>query len=570
MKNDNFQEIYHVFDVVKVMTSNTIWLNSNQNDLYITINNFGAKFSYAIENSHCFQDIEFNQSDKVMMSAEQYGGSGIGANGGGVRCGNLEGYQIKGIGVNQVVGTHDNFDHSSGMYPLFEAVTEAINSCVYSTVLPEGVVNYYGIIAIGESHHALAPEKAKQQLALGVRDACIRPAHFMRAAFFKPKEENKHLVVNDVVRVRALNKTLKNNFETDNHFIQHLGKFLATCAKQFAFGKIFRISHGAVSPSNLTIDGLWLDLTNATFVPTTQNYCASNDTIPFLGEPRAIIDIVEQQVYHYCKYNQLELNIAPLINYYLQQFDAYMAHYIVSLFGLQPSIASTNENSAQRAILVKSYLCVVEQNKYPIVGFPNIQQQTDPIIKYLEQFFLLLSEHVRHESDNVMALGTIIDQVLISTYKSIDFDKLLRICCIKSLRKALFSPIFFIGQIHQAAKALLLNHNDDAIAPHIEQYRDVSQWLFEESEDTSVTLFRSSFLNIGYNAFEDRYFIQELKTKKSLIVKSAKELIEQTNKYHNRYFVIGGYNCKSNLIRLMTLLTRIEANIVKKYEFGCV
>lgn len=65
---------------------------------------FRSRFACMIPNSELFSSLRFDQSAPVELLAERYGGCGIGYNGGGVRCGNLGKYQIKGIGKNLLAG----------------------------------------------------------------------------------------------------------------------------------------------------------------------------------------------------------------------------------------------------------------------------------------------------------------------------------------------------------------------------------------------------------------------------------------------------------------------------------
>lgn len=59
---------------------------------------FRKRFACMIPNAGRFASLRFDHSAPVQLLAERYGGCGIGYNGGGVRCGNLGNYQIKGIG----------------------------------------------------------------------------------------------------------------------------------------------------------------------------------------------------------------------------------------------------------------------------------------------------------------------------------------------------------------------------------------------------------------------------------------------------------------------------------------
>src|SRR5512138_1227895 len=66
---------------------------------------FSEQFSYVVPNAKCFDALSFSNSESRHMTAERYGGLGVGENGGAGRCGNFGAYQVKGVGPTPLVGS---------------------------------------------------------------------------------------------------------------------------------------------------------------------------------------------------------------------------------------------------------------------------------------------------------------------------------------------------------------------------------------------------------------------------------------------------------------------------------
>src|SRR5690606_11297690 len=96
-----------------------------------------------------------------------------------------------------------------------------------------------------------------------------------------------------------------------------------------------RISHGAVSASNLAFDGRWLDLSNASFSASGRNFMIGAGPTPsFYEEANSVPAILEEILYTWSKYNNKHLISHPLINYYLEQLSSGYSYYVGGVLGL--------------------------------------------------------------------------------------------------------------------------------------------------------------------------------------------------------------------------------------------
>lgn len=450
------------------------------------------------------------------FSYEQYGGEGVGLNGGGARCGNYNGFQYKGIGVMPVVGDHGNLYHSNGMYPLYEAVVEAVCSQIYQHILPLGAVKYHAILDNGVSDHFYTVEEPERKqmgrmpLAIGVREIARRPAHYIRSGHYKPHPKYRLQVPSDVYRTRKINQQLRKEHGDNNAYIQFLGKFLAGCANQFAFAKVFRIAHGAVTPSNLSMDGRWLDLTNTTFVQGGDNYYAGNVQLCFLSEPAKITNFIKEMVWTYGKYNQVELNPAPLIKYYFELFNAYFCRYIANLFGL-PQSAFTDKQNIYLNTLAAWFNHFIMRRFKPEGGLPRSEREGDIVVVLIEQtlqsVFNKNSSSSEIPDDVVMALTELYRSAIT---QSATPDGKLASYVICALRKLYFLPIFYLGRIYDASKNLVSSERYDDIQGFVNSYETTAHWIFDhQDKDDSVVLFKKAEFSILYDVSKRCYKVTD-------------------------------------------------------------
>jgi hypothetical protein len=136
--------------------------------------------------------------------AERYGGAGLGPNGGGVRCLDIDGVQYKGIGANLLAGSTTDRWHRHGALSAQDAVREVIWGELFDRALPYGAVRALALTATGtqfavEVGEAKAPGWASR--AIVAREPVVRPAHFMRSIFFEPGADAR-LLPPDAQRTR--------------------------------------------------------------------------------------------------------------------------------------------------------------------------------------------------------------------------------------------------------------------------------------------------------------------------------------------------------------------------------
>lgn len=535
------------FEVVKIKSCSMVWKKHDEKADVIL-----DACAYVTPSSKYFSNILCDNSDNQMFYAEQYGGAGIGSNGGGVRAGNVGDYQVKGIGVNHLVGANADVAHSTGIYSVVEAITETINSIIYNKILPIGVVNMKAIIHIGEcSYFEQLP------LALGVREKALRPAHFMRAACFEPFENNKPFVIDDVERVRNMNKAFYESFPSQKEFTQFLELFLSNLANQFAFGRIHQIAHGALSPSNLSIDGKWLDLTNMSFIPSAINYCASKDTIPFYSEPFELGVFIEEWLHGFSKYNYINLDSEPFINYFHNQFDIYLLFYIPEKFGLSSNMMNAKEYEEAKSSLFELYNQVCETKKKPVVGFPLFESfiEDETVLLILSVYKEAVTQPFLYKNNASSPLRQLIS--VRAKNEKITEKLSIALSFITAMKKQLFTPSLYLGEIRNISESYFEN-NFNNVQSFIDKYEQAVGWIFDKDNQSinECAIFVSDTLKISISRNQYIYFI-EYKNKK-LYFDSIDKVILFIDNLSDAAFIALARNYKGQVIYLFTHLLEIE------------
>lgn len=224
-----------------------------------------SRYSYVVTTHDAGEAIE---SDKKTFFAERYGGDGILTNGGGGRCGFDGDYQVKGIGPNKLVGEDVEVSHADGFLSVQSALYEAIWAEVINIALPYGAVRTLAVIDAGTK----IPQSGQiHPRGLLVRVPVVRPAHFIRAVYFKEKKINS--MSEDAKRVCAAIKKLVDFLPSPAVSLQQSGvsgrlgsgmlELAKRYAEQFAAARAKCLVHENVSASNLSMDGAWLDLSSA-------------------------------------------------------------------------------------------------------------------------------------------------------------------------------------------------------------------------------------------------------------------------------------------------------------------
>lgn len=301
--------------------------------------------------------------------AERYGGFGVLSHGGGARVGLDGSYQVKGIGRNPLCGLKRTpgevfFGYSHGGLTLVDAVKEAAWGEAFYYALPHRAVRVAAVIATRTDCWSTPARyrAVRQPRALVIREAVVRPAHFLRACFFKPT--GLPSLPHDARRVEAavarLAETLPlpDNLSTlklssTERLTEGMREFVRRCAEQSAAARAKRLLHGALVSSNMCLDGRWIDFGTASALPHYAN------THPF-GTPPHISTFWEDELPCTTTIRALCFNARkhlhdipapvvdpePLLQLFADHYQAALRRNFVSLTGLPETLYKCTSDDA--------------------------------------------------------------------------------------------------------------------------------------------------------------------------------------------------------------------------------
>jgi hypothetical protein len=284
----------------------------------------------------------------AVAKVDRYGGPGIGKNGGSGRCAELNGFLLKGIGKTSLVSADAPYFHGYGGATLDEGIRELIFGEVFDAALPFGAVRVNGLIATGSRLRDQEDRKNALPTArrcIIVRKPQLRLGHFMLAENFTPPEG----VLEEGARHRdaaaSFSRVLAAGADelVDEGFSARplAERFLALVdryAAQLATAMSTRLVHGGLSPSNLGLDGKWLDFGNSAVVGDHGNVILRPQGQSFWGQ----IDFLARRIKLFCRQYNGGVSGERLLGehvakHFKRRFESYFHQEIVSLAGFEIS-----------------------------------------------------------------------------------------------------------------------------------------------------------------------------------------------------------------------------------------
>lgn len=553
------------FKVSFAKTGRVFWRSSEDKTCEISnLSNeeFEERFSYAIVKNQFFEKIEFDDMKTKIYFAERYGGLGVATNGGGVRCGNSGKTQIKGVGRN-ILGlqTKDHW-HSYGGLNLIDAAYEAIIAETIGKLLPIGVAKIYGIIIL-ENNAALLPGPPEDDLeskrsygALLIRDATIRPAHFLRCPGFEPASDSNDMPP-DVARTKMSNKRFYKKFNQKNEFISYIGMCLSRHANQFAFARAARIFHGSLSPSNVCLDGRWIDLSNTTFIGGRHNPKAYTS---FYAEADSLINYMEELVYTTSKFNSVKIDFSILKKYYVGQFREYFKIHVGYVLGLDYTKLENSDKPDVDTIAAYIFERFSGASETTYERAFSIERD-DPAIKIIENFYLSPLEEKNHpedetETDSVKSSFVRVLHKCKPSNCNIRFFKIYSF--ILSMKRCILSEFFYMGRLEGRLYDLVSNRRENELAVFINESIDLGEWIFSNERDIQKNLIiaKTDDFQLTFSVDVGAYEINQ-KSNGTLTFSTFNDALThiQKRKYQ---LIVNGYSVKKYLDIISCTLTQLE------------
>jgi hypothetical protein len=516
------------------------------------------KFAYAVPGRLLAGESKFISNESKVLLADRYGGAGLAGNGGGGRSGIIGNYQVKGIGQNPLVGKAADDWHAYGGLSLHDAVLEAINSEVYDHVLPVGTVGCYAIIITG-SDTAHVPSSRYGETGPGgllVREVCARPAHFFRADRFVARKSDNLKITDDVTRTRTVNVELLKRFGEHTKVIELVGNFLSASARQFAFARSFGIYHGALSPSNISFDGRWLDLTNISTVPSGVNFQDSKAADPYYSEMWRPLAIADEFLYTYTKYNRTEFSFQPLAEFYRASLEECQRRYLLERVGIPEAVVDEVVRSTDAIHLCNYLRQRLEENPSPSLAAPIYAGFDDCVVDPFEKLALSLEMGPSSCDEAAQTFRRTLEITHAALALPFPIGNFLARAAIKVLKVSYFAGLFLRKSLSDQVSSCLSGPGFAGIADLINAYGDGAQWIFESDDLRRTSIFKSGAILMLFDVNEGLYKCTN-GLASNVSFSHPKEAMAWVHGQSPDIFTIGGCNFKDRLLRMLRVLEGI-------------
>ena len=529
---------------------------------------FSGAFAYIVPDGATFDTLTFDDNDAKVFMAERYGGFGIGYNGGGARCGSLGPFQVKGCGKNLLAGADQEVHHSYGGFKALYAIHEAIYASILERLLPLGAVRILGVMLTGPKGAYVRKDVERGWGALMVRDAVLRPANFLRARSFRPTKETSRVLLSDVSRVRRANRELYRLIGGVDGFDSYIKRFLRNCANQFTFARFMRLSHGAVTASNIAIDGKWLDLTNTTLSCSSIDTGGDNMFSPsFYEELFAPVPIACEMIETFSKYNGMAIPSDWVRAFYAHQVNIHTLLHLPYLFG-QSTQLDSKDLAAPAPKIAAAVMGILSSAPTVHHQWPLALPDNDPLLSFTGSLFLSMAEDedsrrslIEQLKIDPVELQQLVDELasMLRTFfngsnESWNWHVFLCRSFSCAMRRACLPEYFFKQRLGAAIDDRLHTVVEEELEAFISASVDFGSWVFAMHADDTILDSTQGF-NLSFAPNSSQLI---LRTSHGQTHGSALDVLAAVEALPELLLHVEGFNCKRYLLRVLKGLVVLE------------
>lgn len=298
------------------------------------------------------------ESESTLFIGDRYGGAGNRGNAGGVRCGTKGALQVKGIGQNVLVGATTDHWHSYGGATLAEALRETIWASIFSHTL-NGSVAVRGIILTGSTLPKRNGELGERTpRALIIREAPLRLGHFFGAPLSALPKSVASMLATDQQRTKAALERLhlslisvtSSKSDSTLMFPDLLLELFRRFGRQLADAWVKKLIHGAVSESNITVDGRLLDFGMSSSVPDHAKYILARGMPNSANQGSILEGAAGDLIFYVNKYlgPVISLTADNLVTAYKEAYMNQVNSSAIQLLGHSKDAASSSDEAAKK------------------------------------------------------------------------------------------------------------------------------------------------------------------------------------------------------------------------------
>ncbi len=489
----------------RVSGTHLLWRNQSIN-CEMSDDEFVDNYSWVVKDNSFADKSRSHPNITKTMFAERYGGFGIGTNGGGARVVNFKNSQIKGVGANALAGDGALRSHSYGGLDIQGAIKEVIYSQLLNKISPVGVQTINGLIFL-DNKSALHNDSATPSVLM-VRELIARPSHFLPCLNFRLKPEHRTLMRSDYSRVLGIYQGIGKQALLSEFYalIQH---FLDKCADQLSFFRMARLSHNALTPSNISMDGRVLDTALCSFVVSGTNY---GQVTSYFEEPSTPALIAKDWFYLINKFLFEEPVAEHFLMLYEEKFYQYAHVNMGYVFGLDREMSTKFSSTMEwkkvssRLLSLLSMGSPTKTSTLPTVD--SVDFVNDILTASL--YSIMNNQDINKASKFLTEFTQDLNSLLIMMSESLGWHgqsekSFYKTFTIQTLKRAILSSYFFITYIGRTVDDNCATGSIENTAQIINENDHISSWIYENLLSERSTLYSGNGVTFEYSSETDEY-----------------------------------------------------------------
>ena len=542
----------------KISGTHLLWRNRSAS-CQLTDDEFVDNYSWIIKNSYFAETSTNNSNITTTMFAERYGGFGIGTNGGGARVVNINNAQIKGVGANALAGDGALRSHSYGGLDIQGAIKEIIYSQLLNRISPVGVQTINGLIFL--DHKSALHNDSTAPSVLMVREVIARPSHFLPCLNFRLKPEYRALMRSDYSRVLGIYKSIgKQALLSD--FYALIQNFLDRCADQLSFFRMARLSHNALTPSNISMDGRVLDTALCSFVVSGTNY---GQVTSYFEEPSAPALIAKDWFYLISKFLFEKPVAEHFLMLYEEKFYQYAHVNMGFIFGLDREMSTKLSSSTEwkkvssRLLSLLSLGSPTKTSALPTVD--SVDFVNDILTASL--YSIINSQEISKAGKFLTEFTQDLHSLIITMSGSLGWhgqneNSFYKVFTIQTIKRAILSSYFFITYIGRTVDDNCAAGSIENTAQIINENDHMSSWIYENLLSERSILYSGNGVSIEYSSEADEYLYHGI-DRSTCRFSDASSLLIIIDANGDDY-IVQRYDFATHLKRLLALLSKDAQN----------
>jgi hypothetical protein len=495
----------------KISGAHLLWRNQPaSNNSSISDGEFVDNYSWIIKNNFFSDESRVQKSITKTMFAERYGGFGLGTNGGGARVVNFNNVQIKGVGANALAGEGSLKSHSYGGLDIQGAVKEIVYSRLLNKISPVGVQAIDGLIFLDENSALHNDECAPSVLM--IREIIARPSHFLPCLNFRLKSEHRILMRSDYSRVLGIYKSIGKQALL-SEFYALIQNFLDKCADQLSFFRMARLSHNALTPSNISMDGRVLDTALCSFVVAGSNY---GQVTSYFEEASIPALIAKEWFYLINKFLTDEPVADHFLKLYEEKFYQYAGVNMGFIFGLDREMSTKLSGTLEwrkvssRMLSLLSMGSPIKTGTLPTVDAVDFVNDVLTASLYSILNNREISKTNKFLTEFTQDLKSLIDMMAASLgWHGQNEQSFYKSFAIQTIKRSILSSYFFITYIGRTVDDNYATGGIDNTATIINENDHVADWLYENLLSERSIIYSGNGLLIEYSSLTDKYLCRD-------------------------------------------------------------